>query len=171
MSYYIIGVRQKKVRIPVLQDILVYDERSLLIMKPECTIGLDGTKEWLINGKLHRVTMKPECTIDSDGTKWWLNGKFHREDGPAVEDAYGTKSWWINGKYHREDGPAVEWADGDKYWLLNDKLHREDGPAIEYADGTKWWYLNGERCSKEDYWMQLYDDGKIDEIKLITELL
>ena len=31
----------------------------------------------------------------------------------------GTKFWWINGKLHREDGPACEWTDGDKAWYLN----------------------------------------------------
>ena len=25
------------------------------------------------------------------------------------------KSWWGK-KLHREDGPAVEWANGTKYW-------------------------------------------------------
>ena len=33
----------------------------------------------------------------------------------------GTKYWYLNGKKHREDGPAIEWADGTKYWYLNDK--------------------------------------------------
>ena len=50
----------------------------------------------------------------------FLNGKLHREDGPAYEKASGeTKRWYINGKLHREDGPAIE----DKYckeWYLND---------------------------------------------------
>jgi hypothetical protein len=31
----------------------------------------------------------------------------------------GTKYWYLNGKRHREDGPAVEWADGTKCWYLN----------------------------------------------------
>ena len=26
----------------------------------------------------------------------------------------GDKEWWLNGKLHREDGPAIEDADGDK---------------------------------------------------------
>ena len=64
---------------------------------------------------------KPTCTTYSNGTKeWFLNGKRHREDGPAVEKANGTKVWYLNGKRHREDGPAVEWANGDKVWYLND---------------------------------------------------
>ena len=57
--------------------------------------------------------------------------------------ANGDKRWFINGKYHREDGPAVENANGSKYWYINNNLHREDGPAIEHADGSKYWYLNG----------------------------
>jgi hypothetical protein len=35
-------------------------------------------------------------------------------------DIYGTKKWYLNGKRHREDGPAIEYVDGDKQWWLND---------------------------------------------------
>jgi len=55
---------------------------------------------------------------------------------------YGNKIWMLNGKRHREDGPAVEHANGYKAWYLHDNLHREDGPAVEYADGHKGWYLH-----------------------------
>jgi hypothetical protein len=58
-------------------------------------------------------------------TEWFLNGKRHREDGPAVEYANGFKAWCINGKRHREDGPAVEYADGSKSWYLNDEYITE----------------------------------------------
>jgi hypothetical protein len=60
----------------------------------------------------------------ADKSTYWrkLNGKLHREDGPAIEKANGSKSWWLNGELHREDGPAVEDADGTKEWWLNDKL-------------------------------------------------
>ena len=37
----------------------------------------------------------------------------------------GTKFWYLNGKRHREDGPAVEYADGTKYWYLNGKEFTE----------------------------------------------
>jgi hypothetical protein len=66
----------------------------------------------------------------------------------------GTKYWYLNGKYHREDGPAIEWADGTKSWYLDDKRHREDGPAIEQADGTKFWYLNGIGMTEEEHQQQ-----------------
>ena len=40
-----------------------------------------------------------EVRVYDDGTKeWYLNGQIHREDGPAVEGADGTKSWYLNGK-------------------------------------------------------------------------
>ena len=32
----------------------------------------------------------------------------------------------MNGKYHREDGPAIEWADGYKFWYLNDEEVTEE---------------------------------------------
>ena len=54
-------------------------------------------------------------------------------------------------KPHREDGPAIEWADGSKSWSLNGQRHREDGPAVEYANGTKYWYLNGQILSKAEW--------------------
>ena len=70
----------------------------------------------------------------------------------CTTDAYGTKSWYIQGKLHREDGPAIEYANGTKGWFINGKLHREDGPAIEYANGTKGWFINGEEYSDVQKW-------------------
>ena len=85
-----------------------------------------------------------EVKVFSNGSKeWFLNGKRHREDGPANEWADGSKSWYLNGKLHREDGPAIDRAGGSKEWFLNGKRHREDGPACEWADGSKYWCLNG----------------------------
>ena len=40
-----------------------------------------------------------EVEVHSSGGKYWyLNGKLHREDGPACESANGTKYWFLNGK-------------------------------------------------------------------------
>jgi len=36
-----------------------------------------------------------------------------------------TKEWFLNGKRHREDGPAIEFADGNKYWYLNNTKYTE----------------------------------------------
>ena len=61
---------------------------------------------------------------------------------------YGSKHWCVNGKLHREDGPAIEYANGIKEWYVNGLLHRKDGPAIEEKDGTKEWYVNGKKVEK-----------------------
>ena len=83
---------------------------------------------------------KPECTTYADGDKRWaLNGKLHREDGPAVECTNGHKVWWLNGKRHREDGPAVEYADGGKVWFLNDK-------KVNPETIVDLWLMRGEFC-------------------------
>ena len=63
----------------------------------------------------------------------------------------GTRHWILNGKLHREDGPAFEHAKGSKHWYLNGKRHREDGPAIKWANGNKFWYLNGKRVTEEEH--------------------
>ena len=81
------------------------------------------------------------------------NDEFHREDGPAIEYADGSKTWIKNGLYHREDGPAIECANNYKTWCKNGKLHREDGPAIEYVEGDKEYWYN-------DIW---YKEIKTDE--------
>ena len=110
-----------------------------------------GRTEWRINGKLHRED-GPAIEY-SNGNKswksWYLNGKLHREDGPTIEWADGRKEWYRNGELHREDGPAREY-DGWKEWYRNGNIHREDGPAIECSSGDKYWYVNGKLIGKMD---------------------
>ncbi len=65
-----------------------------------------------------------------------------------VIDEHGTEYYYINGKLHREDGPAIIYANGGKQWYTNGKLHREDGPAIIYNNGHKEWWINGHRVSE-----------------------
>ena len=57
---------------------------------------------------------------------WYLNGKRHREDGPAIELASGTKKWFLNGKELSEE----EWKKKIK------KTHTIiiDGNEIELSD-------------------------------------
>ena len=43
--------------------------------------------------------MKNGLIMDEHGNKfWYLNDQLHRENGPAVEDADGSKAYWINGE-------------------------------------------------------------------------
>jgi len=89
----------------------------------------------------------------SEHSTRWYNSKdqLHREDGPAIEWANGTKSYYINGKHHREDGPAMETADGEKHYYINGQLHREEGPAVEWVDGSKGYYINGKCLTKKEF--------------------
>ena len=82
---------------------------------------------------------------------WLLNRKYHRENGPALENPSGGNYWYINGKRHRLDGPTVELVDSHKEWWVNGKLHRLDGPAIEYSDGRREWWINSIFCNKENF--------------------
>jgi len=95
--------------------------------------------------------IKYKVKVFDNKAEWYLNGKRHREDGPAIEYADGSKEWYLNGQLHREDGPACEYSSGSKYWYLNGKKHREDGPAVEYANGDKSWYLNGEELTEKEF--------------------
>ena len=67
---------------------------------------------------------KPECKTYPSGNKhWFLNGKRHREDGPAIEGFYGHEEYWFKGSLHRKDGPAVVHADGhEEYWIDGKKV-------------------------------------------------
>jgi len=76
-------------------------------------------------------------------------------------DDYGNKMWYLNGKLHREDGPAVEWVTGGKQWWLNGKLHREDGPAVERANGDKDWWFNGRYLTREAWLEIIPEDLKV----------
>jgi hypothetical protein len=89
--------------------------------------------------------------VYSDRTEWYFNGKLHREDGPAIEYADGSKYWYLGGQLHREDGPAITWADGSKLWFRNGQLHREDGPAVDWVDGSKECWLKGKKLSEEEF--------------------
>jgi len=42
----------------------------------------------------------------------------------------GSKFWHLNNELHREDGPAVEYADGSKEWWLNDEEVTEEEHKI-----------------------------------------
>ena len=109
--------------------------------------------------------------VDDCGSKfWYLNGKLHREDGPAIEYPDGSKFWYLNGKRHRVDGPAIEDADGSKEWYLNGKRHRVDGPAMEWTDGTKRWFLDGVEYTEADWRKQLQKKVKAPCVGKIVEV-
>ena len=73
-------------------------------------------------------------------------------------DSFGDIHYYNDlNQYHREDGPAIERANGSKRWFRNGQYHREDGPAVELADGTKHWYFRGKYidCKTNEEFLQL----------------
>ncbi len=92
-----------------------------------------------------------------------INGKLHREKGPAIESKYGT-SWYNNNKLHRKNGPA-RYTHGYKEWFINGKRHRDDGPAIESEYGRNIYYIDGEECSDFYYYFCFYWPKKIKKLK------
>ena len=69
-------------------------------------------------------------------------------------DADGDKFYYSDREMtilHREDGPAIERANGSKAWYINGERHRDWGPAVERANGYKTWYINGERLTEEEF--------------------
>ena len=102
--------------------------------------------------------LKYHIDVDEYGTRRYYNaaGQLHREDGPAVEYASGSKTWYQNGKRHRDVGPAVERMDSIMVWYQNGRRHRVDGPAIVHANGAQEWWINGtEYSSAEDFYSTL----------------
>jgi hypothetical protein len=101
--------------------------------------------------------------VNEYGTIRYYNDNYepHREDGPAVEFANGTKLWYLHGIPHREGGPAAEYPDGDIFWFKYGNLHREDGPAAIYSFGAKEYWYEGfyiKECDSDEFlkkWIQL----------------
>ena len=88
------------------------------------------------------------------------------ENKPICEvDEYGNKKWYINGKLHREDGPAIEYVNGTKKWLMNNKLHRLDGPAIIWNDGSYLWYINSYNVTNKIHQWAKETDIDLDDLK------
>ena len=96
-----------------------------------------------------------EKIIGFNDVSFYKKGTFfyHREDGPAIEFADGTKKWYFNGRMHREGGPAYE-SDGYEEWWINGNLHREDGPARVISGLGVEWYLNGVCFDTKERWFE-----------------
>lgn len=103
----------------------------------------------------------------------YINGKKHREDGPALINSDGYREWYKNGELHRDDGPAIIHPNGfEEFWIngkpipkkecsdnkektinengvikhyYNNRLNKNDGPAVIYPNGCKEWWINGNK--------------------------
>ena len=118
---------------------------------------VDGDKMWYKNDKRHRDD-GPAYERADGTKEWWLDGieynekQFLAKMNLPVIDEKGNKFWYNeDGKYHREDGPAVIWNDGSKTWYKNGLCHREDGPAVECVIDGPSWYLDGDYLTKTQF--------------------
>jgi hypothetical protein len=97
--------------------------------------------------------------------EWVINGKYHRDDGPAIIDSDGTQYWYKDGNLHREDGPAYIRPDGTQAWFKDGNRHRDDGPAIIWQDGSQSWFKDGKQYTQKEFDKQTKTcDGKVVEI-------
>lgn len=39
--------------------------------------------------------------------RWYRDGRLHREDGPAIERADGTREWWLFGRRYETEAEFV----------------------------------------------------------------
>ncbi len=99
---------------------------------------------------------KVDCTISTDGTKEWrVNGKLHREDGPAVIYPDGAEMWYQYGSLHRDDGPAIILPDGTKKWGFLGVTYADDAPHIRIRKAElaqkkiEDWTKEQKLCAKE----------------------
>jgi hypothetical protein len=71
--------------------------------------------------------------FDGDGYwEWNLNGKQHREDGPAVEHVNGYKSWYLEGVNYSESQHKAEMARRNN--TCNGKVVTIEGKQYELTE-------------------------------------
>lgn len=71
-----------------------------------------------------------------------------------IEYPNGNTTWYLDGRKHREDGPAIQHKFYPCRWYYKGKLHRIGGPAIEEGTHTNAeYYIHGERFTKENYYL------------------
>jgi hypothetical protein len=65
--------------------------------------------------------------IDMVGNEYWYNDEqeLHRENEPAIVYISGATIYFLNGKKHREDGPAIDFQN-IKEWYINGVQYSEE---------------------------------------------
>ena len=76
----------------------------------------------------------------------------------VIVDNGGCETWTLNGKLHRENGPAMTFPAGSKFWYINGLQHNANGPAGVYPNESKEWYLEGVEYTEEEYKQKMNPD-------------
>lgn len=77
----------------------------------------------------------------------------------GVEKSSGHTYHYKDGRYHREDGPAVIYSYGDERWYYKGFLHRIGGPAIISETGN-YYYIYGREYSSDEYKLLMFTQYK-----------
>ena len=97
------------------------------------------TRTWRLRGcrgMIHRAH-GPAIIRSNGDEEYYLNGKRHRENGPAwISSIAKTETWFWHGKIHRENGPAEIVKNFKEVWYFRDLIHRNDGPAFIYHESV-----------------------------------
>jgi hypothetical protein len=150
-----------------MTEALSKEEAALFeLLTLECKVDARGTvRHFNAQGQLHREY--GPAIVYADGTRtWYQNGMWHRLDGPAVEFPNGRREWYQKDLLHRLDGPAIEYPDGHREWFQHGRWHRLDGPAIEYPDGRRAWHINGKELTVTEWQQAVADMGCLTELEL-----
>jgi hypothetical protein len=73
------------------------------------------------NGKKYEVITYNDIGLQ----EWRLNGKLHREKGPAHINR-NFKAWFQDGDWHCLHGPAAVFSNGRLQWAIYDKQVTEE---------------------------------------------
>ena len=86
--------------------------------------------------------MDDNIEYTDEGLPCFVNKDYVPNDftGKCYFSMNGYTCYVVNGKLHREDGPAATLDNGQKEWYVNNELHRVGGPAKEFGCG-KFYYL------------------------------
>lgn len=86
--------------------------------------------------------------------------------GAPVRDVNGTGtvSWLLDGRLHRDDGPALEWFNGTCEWWWHGNRHRVGGPVVMWPTGTMQWWISGVQVSHADHDMVAALDTSVRDV-------
>jgi hypothetical protein len=68
----------------------------------------DGSRIWLLDGRLFHRVDGPAVVRPDGSTEWWRHGWLHRDDGPAIVGPGDRREWWVHGRPVWSDGQPVD---------------------------------------------------------------
>jgi|JI10StandDraft_1071094.scaffolds.fasta_scaffold1407532_1 hypothetical protein len=108
--------------------------------------------------------MKETKTIKFKTIKANFTSSIPKNFTGIAEYPSGTKVWYKEGKYHREDGPAIEWIYGSEEWYLKNisyiPIDLKDFVVLDHYQGNY-----------NIMWYKLLDENKVFEYPDVPGLI